>query len=360
MYLYANACYDLNKPAEANRIFQSGLDMRTGPAEKEKFVEVFGELSSFAALLCGKVNQRLDNIKLCVHFYSIALAINPMLWEAYELMIHVNPAAVDCSKAFNKDSFDTKYSCGTNPLIVLLNKLDSDNEKGTLPLQKSVEQTENRAFQPQQQQNFTTPQQSHSQVQQQQQQPICFNAMNISTPYAVLKQTSDKLDVFTPETNGDWKTTICFAPSKNWSNSDGTPTVATVQATSRNVRKTSNDAALKSVNKNDARIQSTYQPLFIETTPPRHQREVGESDPDRKVNFGILQLAEEVLDPVVLVGNRRTAMTPVAPQLKRQNTRRNIQGKFAVLLLSRASLLTFFLKHLRSTRRHYRRWLTAT
>lgn len=164
---------------------------------------IYGDLSSFVAQILGQLFYKLENFKLSAYYFTLSLKINPFLWYSYTKLLQIDPSKVDLEKLFNIDNVEFKYSCGTNPLINLFNSSEmSDITTKEIPTKILKGDDDSSHY-------FATPELPKNNTNN-------LKKIELSTPYAILKQSGmDKIEVITPETDGNWKKMTCLAPIKN-------------------------------------------------------------------------------------------------------------------------------------------------
>ena len=255
----AKCCFQLHKYTEAlNTLLPNAhsIESINKLYTRQEFVQQYGEISSFVAQLLGSVYAKLDQSKFAIHYYSMSLEINPFLWSSFEQLVQLEPS-IDVNKLINTENCDFTYSCGTNKLVT----------------------------------------------------------MN------TLKSSSiNKFEVITPETDMNWQTVNCLAPSKN------TPNKAS--------RKIGPSVALKLLN-NDGSVNNKN--ISNDGTVNRNLLAYMESmDTSSRHAFGVLQLDKEfIFDDSNIKDNKdsnttnnRANTTPITkkPQTRR-NTQQELQGK---------------------------------
>ncbi|KAI2797719.1 anaphase-promoting complex subunit cdc27 [Blomia tropicalis] len=347
-FLLGKCCYDLKLYNEALLVLveplANGNDPKTHMANREEITSFYCEQSSFVAQLIGSIYVKLDFFNDAAHYFSLSLKINPFLWSSYEKLIQINPSSVETGKLLTVDNFEFRFSCGTNPLINLLNLNDvtnlivnpdiSQQASNTATLSDNTN-TSHTAFQ-------TPPQNMITILPFIQQQSQSFDRkFEISTPYAVLKQSNEnvnKLDVITPETNGNWFMAGHLAPKKT----NNTP----AKMTHKNI-------ALKSLNNNETVANQNVISCANSNSPhnngitnkskkmiSRNLRNIFDSElstPDsHRRSFGVLQLDEQILIEDMPANNRNhrnvTATTPATKKVyNRRNMEQDLQEMATVL-----------------------------
>lgn len=217
-FLRAKCCFQLGKIEEAANLLIEPINydpLSDKIFPKEDLIRVYGENASFVAQLLGQLFNKLEDQKAAAHYYTLSLKLNPFLWYSYEKLLQIDPSKVDQDKLFNVDNLDLKFSCGTNPLINLFNSSQmnmipsSDDNVSTRTTTTNNDHTKT----PNEDTShyFVTPEVRKTSTNNSK------NRIELSTPYAILKQSpsTNKVDVITPETDGQWKMMTCLAPTKN-------------------------------------------------------------------------------------------------------------------------------------------------
>ena len=327
LFLLSKSCFELKKYNEA-------LDTLTQPFFNNKFslekenpklisrdelIQFYGELSSFVAQQLGTIYVKLDGPKHASHYYALSLKINPFLWHSFEKLVQLDPTAVESNNLIVSDNFEFKYSCGTNPLINLLNS----NNALFLTSQQATNHTATLSDNTNTSHTFQTPQQQPIQTFPQLNNNFKQPKIEISTPYAVIKQSNEncnKLDVFTPENNGNWNTISCMAPVKN----QNTP--------GKVINRKLTNAGLKSLNSNEPLNNGAQQ---VGWNINRNLQTFWDaSNVQNRHSFGVLRLDEQSLsvddflkssESITCLSNKIRDATSPAPKKKPYITRRNIQ-----------------------------------
>lgn len=205
-FLLAKCCFFLGKTQEAINLLTSPILNKNGNRMHsiEDLKMIYGDLSSFVAQILGQLFYKLENFKLSAYYFTLSLKINPFLWHSYTKLLQIDPSKVDVEKLFNIDNVDFKYSCGTNPLINLFNSSEmADITSKEIPAKILKGDDDSSHY-------FTTPELPKNSINNN------LKKIELSTPYAILKQSGmDKIEVITPETDGNWKKMTCLAPIKN-------------------------------------------------------------------------------------------------------------------------------------------------
>ncbi|UXI15001.1 protein transport protein Sec61 subunit beta [Sarcoptes scabiei] len=261
-FLRARCCLQLTKYAEAVTLLLEPLSPNVMFSSKkfsqEEITSIYGELSSFVAQLLGQLLYKLEDFKLANYYLTLSLKLNPFLWSSFEKLLRIDPIKVDHEKIFSIDSFDLTYSCGTHPLIKLLNSTQSlsdkvaDNTK--IDEKKSTDDSNYYFVTPEVPKNYSK------------------KRIELSTPYAILKQSpgKNKVDVITPESDGNWLKVTCLAPTKN---------------ISRNVRSKFNTA-----------VSSPSQQVLMETSNLCGNRNISANDDSSRHTFGVLSLDQDTFN----------------------------------------------------------------